>query len=658
MTRPRLQGVVLGLAASLLLLGACAAPRVAPNLSDLPKARPPVAAPPAAPLEDKAPERPGWSAGAVMPPTTTPAPASTGIEPRRPVNVILDRAPIAAAADAVLGETLQRSFRVDPRVSGEVSIRLIGQMSETEVLTTFDQALRASGSALTGSPGGGIAIVPASSAPSFSPLPGGSGPSGGAFYAGGVAVYRARNVSAAELTRLLAPLAENRAQVRADANRENVYISGDPGTVNSLVRTAEMFDVDWMQGRSFQYYPLKYAAAKSVADDVRRLYGGPDGPVGTQVELIDITRLNAIIIAAKSPAILAQTADWIDRLDQPASPSEERLRVVPLSNLRAEDLVKVIGDLFTKGAPPAGTLASGDGSGGSSGSVTADPRSNSIIMFANDAEYQSLLQIVRRLDVPPSQVLIEATVAEVRLNDQMTLGVQWYLENNGLVSGGLQTVQNGAVSLTYPGLSLRYLGVDFKAAINALSKVTDVEVVSTPRMLVLANETANLQVGDQVPVITQSSTGTQDNSLIINSVQYRDTGVLLSVTPRVGEGGRIFIDIQQEVSDVSTTNTSKIDSPTIQQRKFKTQISVEDGQVIAMGGLIRTTKSKGDSGVPLLSRIPVMGALFRERSTVNARTELVVFLKATLVRNRAEADLATDEIAAGLKALGFGRARP
>jgi general secretion pathway protein D len=652
----------MGLLLAGLLLAACASdPRLPGGSGSLPQAQP---TSPAAQAQASAarvadaptPDRPGWTD--TPPQTPAPAPTAGPVAPRVSINVIMDRAPIAAAADAVLGDALQRPFRIDPAVTGEVSFRLVGDMTETDVLATFDQALRASGAALSGGPGGALTIVPVASAPAFSVLPSADSPQR-AYFAGGTAIYRARSVSAAELVRLLTPLAEGRAQVRADSVREHVYISGDPGTVNSLLRTIELFDVDWMRGESFQYYPLKYAAAKDVAEDVRRVYGGADGPVGTQVDLIDINRLNAIIIVAKSPALLDQTVKWIERLDQPASPSDQRLRVVPLDNIKAEDFVKVISGFFGGGGPQApGSLAGADSATAApqgANTVTADPRSNSILIYANDAEYQNLLQVVRRLDVPPSQILIEGTVAEVRLNDKLNLGVQAFLQNNSRFSGGMATTTSGNGALTFPGLSLQYLGNDFKVVINALSAVTDVEVVSTPRLLVLANETATLQVGDQVPVITQTSTGDQSTSNTVNSVTYRDTGVVLTVTPRVGEGGRIFIDIQQEVSDVSATTTSDIDSPTIAQRKFRTQIAVDDGEVIALGGLIRTTRSKSDTGVPLLNRIPVLGAAFRGRENVKGRTELVVFLKATLVRNRADADRITDEISAGLTALGFGR---
>ena len=658
------KATIAGAVALLMLLGGCASdPRRPGGSATLPQSQPtsPAAEVAAATRvgEDPPPERQGWRDEAVGAPISAAPPVpSSGSTQRIPINVLMDRAPIPAAVEAVMGDVLNRPFRIDPQVTGEVSFRLTGEMTEADILTNLDQALRGANAALVSAPGGGVAVVPAANVPAFSVLPTGASQQR-TFFAGGTAIYRAQNVSAQEMVRVLTPIAEGRAQVRADNVREYVYISGDPGTVNSLVRTAELFDVEWLRGNSFQYYPLKYAGAKAVADDVRRLYGGAEGPIGTQVDMIDIERLNAIIVIAKSPALLDQTMKWIDRLDQPASPSEQRIRVVPLSNIKAEDLVKVIGGFFGAAPPPPGGLAgqSGAASSPSGGQVTADPRSNSIILYASDAEYQNLLQIVRRLDVPPPQILIEGTVAEVRLNDKLNLGVQWFLQNDPKFSGGFATVGNGNLALTLPGLSLQYLGPDFKVVINALSSVTDVEVVSTPRLLVLANETATLQVGDQVPIITQTAQGDQQTSLTVNSVNYRDTGVLLTVTPRVGEGGRIFIDIEQEVSDVSETTTSDINSPTIAQRKFRTQIAVDNGQVIALGGLIRSTRTKGDSGIPLLSQIPIAGALFRERANVKGRTELVVFLKATLVRDRADADRVTKDIASGLTTLGFGRDR-
>jgi general secretion pathway protein D len=631
-----------------------------PTLPHSSPRKPPPPDAPATTVPQTAAELQPWREEAAKPPPATNAP-ETAVRPPAPriaVSVTLDRAPIAAAAEAVLGDTLQRSYRVDPTVTGDVSVKLVGDMTEADILTTFDQALRASGAALIDSPGGGIAIVAVKDAPVFS-LPSDDQSTPGAEVVGGLAIYGARHLGAEEIVKLLTPMAQGRAEVRADEAQEHVFISGDPATVNALARAAALFDVDWLRGRSFEFYPLRYASAGAVADDVEKVIGGREGPVGSQVELITIDRLNAIIVAAKSSDLLDQTVHWIQRLDQPASPSEQRLRVVHLDNLVAADFVKTISDLFAR-APTPGAIV-GPNRPSSMATVTADPRSNSVIMYADDAEYQSLLGIVRELDVTPPQVLIEATVAEVQLNDKLQFGVQWYLQSLPSVAGGFLSGSGGPllgsnpIPPTFPGLNLTYMGTNIQVALNALSTVTEVQLLATPRMLVLANDTATLQVGSSVPIITSNSSGIQANSLVVNSVEYRDTGVVLTVTPRVGAGGEIYIDVQQEVSDVAATTSSTIDSPTIDQRKFHTQIAVESGQVIAIGGLIQTNRTKTQSGVPGLSRIPILGAAFRQRQDTRTRDELVVFLKPTLVRSRSEADAVTDELAASLRALGYGR---
>ena len=655
MSRRHVPGANLALKVALSLvlggvLSGCAAPRVPQGPTVLPLSEPPrpLSLHPQAPPE---PPRETWRLDPTQPPATRPMAAGAIVAPRLKINISLDNAPIAAAADAVLGEALGRSYRVDPGVQGNVSVRLIGDLTEAEVLGLFDQALRSTGAAMTAGSGGSIAVVPARNAPAFSSVaPGEGGPT--AYLTGGLAVYRARHLGAAEIAKLLEPLAEGGARVRADAAREQIYISGSPAMVGSLTRAAGIFDVDWLAGRSVQFYPMRRAAAKAVADDVQKVMGGASGPVGSQVELIVIDRLNALIVAAKSPELLDQTLVWVQRLDQSAEPSDRRLRVVRLSNLSATDLAKTLAELFAR-APVPGTVA-GPNRPRADGSLTADERSNSILMFADDAEYQSLLEVVRQLDVPAPQILIEATVAEVTLNNQLKYGVQAFLDG-GKLTGGLSASDSAVGASGFPGLSLRYLNGDFRAVLNALSTVTDVELISTPRILVTANETATLQVGDQVPVITQSSQNTDVNSRVINSVVYRDTGVVLTVTPRVGEGGRIFIDIAQEVSDVTDTVSSNIDSPTIQQRRFNTHIQVDDGQVVALGGLLRSGRTRGAAGLPILSRAPIIGGLFGQTTRNDRQTELVVFLKPQLIVTRSEADRVTDEIAARIKALGFGR---
>ncbi len=605
------------------------------------------------------------------------APAAPAVQssPIRSFNVVFDQAPIAAIADAVLGQSLRRSFRIDPSVQGNLTFSLTGRMSEAQALSSLDRALRSANAALVAE-GAGYAIVPSAQANRLSAPPVFAQDSASGLT--GSAVYQARSIGAAEIARLLEPLAGEGATVRADPGREQLYISGDPTTVNALLRTARSLDVDWMQGKSLQFFPVRYATPAEIASEIRQVFGGPDGPLGNQIQFIELSRLNGLLVITRSPDGLDRAAEWIGRFDRAPPPASRRLRSIPLTNLEADQFVATLSTLLGAGsastgaqsAEPVGDTAPAEppavapgattvaGVAGASGlRLTADPRTNSIILLADDSEYRNVLDIVRQLDAPPPQVLIEATIAEVTLTDRLRFGVQWFFDDGDL-TGGFSSGSNDDAASSFPGLSIRYLDLDVRAVLNALSSVTDVQLISTPRILVLSNQSAELQVGDQVPIITQTAVGLNNDSRILNSVQYRDTGVVLSVTPRVSENGRMFIEIEQEVSEVAGTTSSDIDSPTIQQRRLKTRIQVEDGQLIVLGGLLRSSRSLGDAGVPYLSRLPVVGGLFRTRDTTERQTELVMFLRPTVIRARPDIDAITDEMVGRFQALGLPVEQP
>lgn len=666
---------------AILSLAACETPRaIQPRLATLPQGQPAV---PSLPLEavvnQSVLDDGGWRIDGRSP----PLPSSAPISPTRSFNIAFDQAPIAAVADALLVRTLGRSFRLDSAVQGNLTLTLTGRTTEAEALASFDRALRGAGAAVV-TEGRGYAIVPEARARGL------DGPpvlaSDGMGVVSGPVIYQAREIGAAELARLLEPLAGEGAKVRADTSREQLFISGDPTTVNALLRTARSLDTDWLQGKSIQFIPTRHASPAEIAAEVRQVFGGTDGPMGSQIQLVELTRLNGLLVVARSPGGLDRAAEWIARFDRSPPPASRRLRSIPLANLEAEQLVATLATLLDEGGQPsAPRSAQSVGSGGnsptsSSGAstatpatqtdsptgatssavsrsstslrLTADPRTNALILLADDAEYRNVADIVRQLDAPPPQVLIEATIAEVTLNDRLRYGVQWFFDDGDL-TGGFGSGGSDDAASSFPGFSLRYLNADVRAVLNALSTVTDVQLLSTPRIMVLSNESAQLQVGDQVPIITQSATGLNDDSRVVNSVQYRDTGVVLSVTPRVSESGRMFIQVEQEVSEVSGTTSSDIDSPTIQQRRLATRIQVDDGQLVVMGGLLRSTRSLGDTGVPYLSRIPAVGALFRSREDTQRQTELVMFLKPTVVRARQDMDAVTDEMLGRLQALGM-----
>jgi len=296
--------------------------------------------------------------------------------------------------------------------------------------------------------------------------------------------------------------------------------------------------------------------------------------------------------------------------------------------------------------------------------IVADEKNNALVVYARPRDYRMIEEAIKRLDVVPLQVLIEATIAEVTLNDNLQYGLQWFFSQASSkleLNSGLPTAATTAAGLlsgadispTFPGFNYIAGGGKIKVILNALSTLTQVNVVSSPEVLVLDHQTAALQVGDQVPVITQTAQSTLTSGApIVNSVQYLNTGVVLQVTPRVNSSGLITLDIDQSVSDVTKTTTSTIDSPTITQRRIVTSAVVQDGETIALGGLIIDNQTNARSGVPLLSGIPIIGPLlFSSTSKSSARTELLVMLTPKILRNAQEARATTDELRNRMRAV-------
>jgi general secretion pathway protein D len=305
--------------------------------------------------------------------------------------------------------------------------------------------------------------------------------------------------------------------------------------------------------------------------------------------------------------------------------------------------------------------------------IVADDKNNALVVYARPRDYRMVEDLIRNLDIVPLQVLIEATIAEVTLNDTLRYGLQFFLKsgnsrfvlsNTGTSTGTSTTANTTAgananvnanvnagigaatdILSVFPGFNYVLAAGSSRVVLSALSSVTDVNVVSSPQLLVLDHQTAFLQVGDQVPVATQSAVSILNpGAPIVNSIQFRDTGVILQVTPRVNTTGLVTMEIEQEVSDVTKTTTSNIDSPTIAQRRIVSTVIVQDGQTVALGGLIKDTRDNERSGIPVLSDLPLIGPLFRTTTKSRGRTELLVLLTPSVVRSPEEARRVTDEL--------------
>lgn len=432
-------------------------------------------------------------------------------------------------------------------------------------------------------------------------------------------------------------------------------------------------------------------------------------PLHGLVRVIPIERLNALVVVTPRSHILSQVETWIRRLDRPMDALEATLFVYPVQNGSAIHLAEMLNGLFGSGtksgvaagsaptqfAPATGTATSGNVSAGSGKTTTssgttmaaagslpsavqgtanasnassttvnqldgnvrvvADEKRNALLIRAPRTEYRRIEQALRELDKAPTQVLIEASIVEVSLTGNLAYGVEWFVQNS--LGGGregnalLNLRETGAIGPAQPGFSYTILNKagTIRATLNALAEKSQLRVLSNPTVLVLDNHNATIQIGNQQPIKSAtSSTGT----IVTESITYKDTGVMLSVTPSVNAGGLITMDILQQVTDVG-----EIDAATGQRnfltRQIQSRVAVRSGDPIVLGGMIRENETKGTTGVPLLSDIPVVGALFGKNSDKSARTELLVLLTPRALENDDQLRAASAELRQRMRAISL-----
>jgi general secretion pathway protein D len=306
-------------------------------------------------------------------------------------------------------------------------------------------------------------------------------------------------------------------------------------------------------------------------------------------------------------------------------------------------------------APPATEpLSAETGPGGAAPEnrirIIANRRNNALLVYATPSEYAVIEGMLRKIDIIPLQVLIEATIAEVDLNDSLQYGTQFFFRATGEHIANTLGPLSGLPplgSLTFPStVPFFTLSKSPNFALSALAAITKVKVLSAPQVMVLDNEPARLQVGQQVPVLTGTATSTlAANAPVVNSVDYHSTGVIMQVTPRVNSGGLVSLDIAQEVSDVAPAAANTVmGSPTFDDQTFRTRVAVQDGQTVGMAGLIRDNASNDNSGIPFLKDIPILGTLVSTQSNTRARTELLVLITPHVVHDQRDARALTEDL--------------
>ena len=595
---------------------------------------------------------------------------------------------------AILEDTLDLNYVVDPNVQGRVTLQTSQPLAPEQVLPTLEELLRMNGAALVETDGL-FQVVPAERAGLGIANLSYDGPTGRGIM---TRVIPLQFVSANELGTIAQSFVANPASIRVEPGRNLLFVTGTQAEIAAVNRLLAVLDVDWLSGMSFALEPLQAVTPEVIVAELQQILDDPNGPrLGDLVRFVPLERMNAVLVVSKQPRYLDEARNWIARLDQ-GTTNSQRVFVYYVQNRRAADLADTLGNIFsaqttkvslgseieiapgytpttltseleggTSEAPlaaapptPPASAPSPSSKGiafGGTGEIRilADEASNSLVVLATPEGYRQVEAALRRLDILPLQVLIEATLVEVTLNDSLEYGVRWFFEagdSSFTFTDAATDAGEAVLGSSFPGFSYVFDSDNVRATVNALRGVTDVKFLSAPTLMVLDNETARLQVGDEVPVVTRSSTSVVDaDAPIVNDVEFRDTGVILNITPRVNASGLVILDVEQEVSEVTETTTSGIDSPTIQQRKMESSIAVQNGETIVLGGLIRDRLEEGTTGIPVLGDIPILGNLFKATDNSSARTELLVLIKPQVVRNQEDARAVTEELRRKLPAI-------
>jgi general secretion pathway protein D len=499
-------------------------------------------------------------------------------------------------------------------------------------------------------------------------------------------------VSASEMVKILESVSGEERDIRADDTRNLIILGGSSENVSNMLNAIELFDVDWMQNTNVALIRINHTDVDDILEDLRVMLTANQGEVeaGGVLRLETIERLNSILVITRQFAYLERVRDFVRKLDVPAQGAGSRLYVYEVRNSTADDLAGLLESLFnmkqeedegfdsdedltgpgsypvtlslepteeeaepivTAGDPTDDSDSDEDSQTSPQISIVPVPDSNSLLIFATPSQFSSIELALEKLDKPPLQVLIEVTIMDVQLTGDLAYGIQWFLEHGDADSGGLATIGD---ALTFPQ-TFSYAGVrdggDVRAILGLLSADGKVEVLSSPSVLVRNNNSASIRVGNQQPVGTAALN--PDGTIIASSVTYRDTGVLLEIEPSITSSGTVNVEITQQVTDVGEIDVAT-SQRTFLNRNLSTSVSVNNGETIILGGLIRTNKAITSSGVPGLRDLPILGFLFGKTVTSNVRVELVMMLSPRIIRNSTENSDVIREYKAKFEHLEFG----
>ncbi len=585
-----------------------------------------------------------------------------------------------------IGEILQLNYIVDPNVRGRVTINTAGRLTRDELFPVFFQILEANG--LTAVKEGNLyKIIRMKEAPQF-PLSSRKGDK--AVVAPGermvIQIIPLRFISSQEMTRLITPFVSAGGTIVSHIDSNTLLVVDKASNIEKILRLTEVFDIDLFKNVGHRFFRLRYVDAEEAGKSVNEIIASYAGAAKEEIKIIPLQRINSLLLISKQSNIFSIVQSFINELDVPIEDDQPRIFVYSVKNGASSELATLLNSVFSETStekskkepapeaeqpqyrgrttpelfpetPPrqervatvAGERISAEGSGTLKGDIkiTPDEVRNSLIIEATPRDYRIIETILSSIDVLPRQVLIEVTIAEIALDSSNELGIEWRFDRGTDFVSGLQsgaTLGAGGINFSYAILdeTKRWL-----ATVSALASKGKVNILSSPSVLASDSKEARIDVSTEVPVATSTYTydsGRVDN-LIETSIQYRNTGVILSVTPHINEFGLVSMDVNQEVSEqAGLVNVGLVEQrPSFFKRTVNTTLTVKNGQTIVIGGLIRENKSENYSGMPCVGDVPVLSYLLGKRSQTSDKTELIIFITPKVIATLEDVDIVSEE---------------
>ncbi len=578
---------------------------------------------------------------------------STKVPQGKKIEIIFNfqNADIKEVLKVILGDIMGLNYTMDKRVTGVITLRTEGEFYNNELLDIVQATLNINGFAIVKSENI-FKILPIQEARTESTIV----PLDTVVKAGGEVITQIvplKHVAPQVIIPTLRGLLTKAGFVIAPNDTHAIIISDKVTNMGKLLKILRTFDVPFFAGKALKFYDIKYADPDNLAKDLEKIVqtlGASTKAPKLDMAFIPFVDTNKLLVATSVPEMMESVDAWISNIDVHVYENVPKMYIYKMQHGQAETTVPILTELFKEEITPAdkGAKVVDEPM-----KIIADKNTNAIIVKALPSEYQVIKSIVETLDATPQQVLIEAIIAEVTLTDSLSNGVEYFFRKRGKTSEGASSsllpagITTGSDPLLGAGTKFFSFNRDLDVFISFIAGETELEVLSSPHILVRDEQTASIQVGASEPIRSGSTTGS--GGVTTAQIQYRDTGTILTVTPRIGENGMVTLDIKQEVTDSVPTEDSDIDSPTFTTRVTETSLVVKSGHVIYLGGIIRINKELTIKKVPFLGDIPFLGNAFKSHQNTKSKTELMVLITPHITSTASEADTMTREFEEKLK---------